>query len=154
MSYSHTPFGNMSTPWSWSRTLRRPTGPIAARKANTRVTPPNCAKTPEAEVTMRRSVPRGFPVATAYANSAPASAPTRALAIEMTALLRNDLMMYACWSSVKFESVRWPSLSPSEPAAMMPVGRRRNSPTKTKKGATPSSSASRWTYFRSVPLAR
>src|ERR1700729_2898987 len=52
-----------------------PIGPIAARKANASVTPPNWASTPEAATERRRIRPSGLPVATAYASTAPKTAP-------------------------------------------------------------------------------
>jgi hypothetical protein len=44
-------------------------------------------------VTTLRSVPRGLPVTTAYASSAPATAPARALTADTTTLLTKDVRM-------------------------------------------------------------
>src|SRR6266571_4858916 len=113
----------MSMPWSLRNTVTRPIVPKVAMNANVSVTPPNWARTPAPEVTVRRRIPRGLPVTTAYASRAPATAPTNALTAEMTKLLTNDLTRKGCTTSVRLDSVMLPSLAPIDPAAMSSVGR-------------------------------
>ena len=58
--------------------------------AKASVTPPNWARTPQAEVTKRRSAESGLPDTIAYASSAPKTAPMTALAADSSMLLMND----------------------------------------------------------------
>src|SRR6266498_1685777 len=65
----------MSMPMlSRRNTVTKPDRPIVAMNANARVTPPNCASTPEAAVTTRRNTPPSFDVTRAYASRAPNTA--------------------------------------------------------------------------------
>src|SRR5207245_10852742 len=91
-----------------------------ARNAKASVTPPNCASTPEAEVTARRRRPRGLPVTTAYASRAPANPPARALTRETTAPFTKDLTRNGWLMDVELERVRLPCLAGSEHATIQP----------------------------------
>src|SRR5712692_11694410 len=83
-------------------------------------------------------MPRGLPVTTAYARSAPANAPATALTAEMPTLLTDDFTRYGLLIAVKVEKVRLPSLVVNDPSAMIKVGSSRNRPTYAKNGTTPS----------------
>src|SRR5207245_2361943 len=109
-----------------------------ARNAKASRTPPNCASTPEADVTARRRRPRGLPVATAYASRAPASPPASALTRDTTAPFTKDLTRNGWLMDVKLEMVRLPSLAANDPTPMITVGKSRNTPTYAKNGTAPS----------------
>ena len=100
--------------------------PSVATKAKASVTPPNCATTPDADVTLRRRTPLGLPVTTAYARSAPANAPTTALTAEIAMLFANDLAMYGLAIPAKLANEMLPSGATSDPPRMMAVGSKRN----------------------------
>ena len=69
---------------------------------------------------------RGFPVATAYANAAPSTAPTTALNADKARLVAKELSMYCLLSALKFAKVKPPSLLVKAPTTTIPVGRSRN----------------------------
>ena len=64
--------------------VTKPCIPTVATKANASVTPPNWASTPHSAVMIRRSVPPGRPVATAYDRRAPNTAPSTAVTADRT----------------------------------------------------------------------
>ncbi len=75
--------------WSRRNTVTMPSKPSVARKAKVSVTPPNCARTPAAALTERRSRPSGLPLTTAQASSAPRTAPISAVIADSSRLRRN-----------------------------------------------------------------
>ena len=79
-----------------SHSVTKPVKPNVARKAKASVTPPNWASTPQAAVTTRRSTPSGSPVETAYASSAPSTAPSTAVTADSqmlrTSALHDDVL--------------------------------------------------------------
>ena len=116
------PPANRSTPRSRSQTVTSPSKPTVARKAKASVTPPNCASTPEAEVTTRRRTPSGLPVTTAQASSAPKTAPVTAVIADSWMLRTNASRYGPCAAARTLASVGVPASSTNAPATTTSVG--------------------------------
>src|ERR1700674_30320 len=128
----------MSIPWSLRKTVTKPTVLMVAMKAKASATPPNWARTPDADMMDRRNRPLGLPVTTAYARTAPKNAPATALTADTDRLSENAFTMYGLLIPAKFVSEKPPPGAVIDPTKTIAVGRSRNRPTKTKKGITPS----------------
>src|SRR3984893_144956 len=111
-------------------------------KDHRRITPPNWASTPHAEVTMRRKMPRGLPVAIAYVRSAPSTAPPTAVTADRMTLFTTAPTMYGRDRFAKLTRVGPPSLAKA-PATMIAVGKKRKRPQYQRNVTAPIQSSER-----------
>src|SRR5690349_11286812 len=109
-SYSHSPLLG-AIPALAKRRVRNPVAPKDARKAKARATPPNCARTPHKEVTKRLVTPFGGAVDTAYASSAPSTAPATAVTADSTRECQSADVTAGSPSARRFARVGRPPLT-------------------------------------------
>ena len=103
--------------------VARPLNPNVARKAKASMTPPNCARTAEADRTMRRSQPFGSESTSAQARRPPRVAPMMAVWAERVMERMNASRKDAPPRTVAmFCSVGVPSSDWNAPMTTMAVG--------------------------------
>ena len=106
-----------------------PVVPMVAVKAKASITPPNWASTEQAATTVRRRMPVGFAVDTAYASSAPMAAPVTAEMADSPIDQKAALRTAGSVSTPKLASVSPPVGVWKALTTTIAVGSTRNRPT-------------------------
>src|SRR5450759_51047 len=125
-------------PMFCSQRVTNPWNPTVATNAKASVTPPNCASTPHSEETMRRSWPPSRPVETAYASSAPKTAPRTAVTADSTVEWMKADTICGWVNADRFPRVGRLMPSRNAPTTTMRVGTSRKVVVYAKKGSNPS----------------